>query len=176
MASILDSDDIERSLRRIAHEILERNRGAEDVMLLGIPTRGVTLAHRLQRVLADVGAQVPVGALDITMYRDDLAAQPTRAPHPTVIPEPGIDHKNVVLVDDVLYSGRTIRSALEALADIGRPRTVQLAVLIDRGHREVPIRADFVGKNVPTSRSERVWVALTETDGTDGVRIEEARG
>lgn len=174
MASILDSDDIERSLRRIAHEILERNRGAEDVILLGIPTRGVTLAHRLQRVLADVGAQVPVGILDITMYRDDLAAQPTRAPRPTVIPDPGIDHKNVVLVDDVLYSGRTIRSALEALADIGRPRTVQLAVLIDRGHREVPIRADFVGKNVPTSRSERVWVALTETDGTEGVRIEEA--
>ncbi len=174
MASILDSEDIERSLRRIAHEILERNRGAEAVMLLGIPTRGVTLAHRLQGILADVGAQVPVGALDITMYRDDLAAQPTRAPQPTVIPEPGIDNKNIVLVDDVLFSGRTIRSALEALADIGRPRTVQLAVLIDRGHREVPIRADFVGKNVPTSRSERVWVALSEIDGTDGVRIEEA--
>ncbi|MFT0847113.1 bifunctional pyr operon transcriptional regulator/uracil phosphoribosyltransferase PyrR [Actinomycetaceae bacterium L2_0104] len=174
MASILDSDDIERSLRRIAHEILERNRGAEDIMLLGIPTRGVPLAHRLGRVLSDVGAQVPVGALDITMYRDDLAGQPTRAPQPTVIPDPGIDHKNVILVDDVLYSGRTIRSALEALADIGRPRTVQLAVLVDRGHREVPIRADFVGKNVPTSRSERVWVALSEIDGTDGVRIEEA--
>ncbi len=174
MASILDSDDIERSLRRIAHEILERNRGAEDVMLLGIPTRGVPLANRLQKVLADVGVQVPVGALDITMYRDDLAAQPTRAPQPTVIPDPGIDQKNVILVDDVLYSGRTIRSALEALADIGRPLTVQLAVLIDRGHREVPIRADFVGKNVPTSRSERVWVALSEIDGTDCVRIEEA--
>ena len=174
MASILDSDDIERSLRRIAHEILERNRGAEDIMLLGIPTRGVPLAHRLGRVLSDVGAQVPVGALAITMYRDDLAGQPTRAPQPTVIPDPGIDHKNVILVDDVLYSGRTIRSALEALADIGRPRTVQLAVLVDRGHREVPIRADFVGKNVPTSRSERVWVALSEIDGTDGVRIEEA--
>ena len=174
MASILDSDDIERSLRRIAHEILERNRGAEDIMLLGIPTRGVPLAHRLQRVLSEVGAEVPVGALDITMYRDDLAGQPTRAPQPTIIPDSGIDQKNVILVDDVLYSGRTIRSALEALADIGRPRTVQLAVLVDRGHREVPIRADFVGKNVPTSRSERVWVALSEIDGTDGVRIEEA--
>ena len=130
MATILDSEDIERSLRRIAHEIIERNRGAEDVMLLGIPTRGVTLAHRLQKALAEVGA-------------------------------------------DVLYSGRTIRSALEALSDIGRPRTVQLAVLIDRGHREVPIRADYVGKNVPTARSERVWVGLSEIDGTDSVRIED---
>ena len=173
MATILDSEDIERSLRRIAHEIIERNRGAEDVMLLGIPTRGVTLAHRLQKALAEVGADVPVGSLDITMYRDDLAAQPTRAPQPTVIPESGIDRKNVVLVDDVLYSGRTIRSALEALSDIGRPRTVQLAVLIDRGHREVPIRADYVGKNVPTARSERVWVGLSEIDGTDSVRIED---
>ena len=172
MATILDSEDIERSLRRIAHEIIERNRGAEDVMLLGIPTRGVTLAHRLQKALAEVGADVPVGSLDITMYRDDLAAQPTRAPQPTVIPESGIDRKNVVLVDDVLYSGRTIRAALEALTELGRPRAVRLAVLVDRGHRELPIRADHVGKNLPTSSSERVHVVLAENDGGDDeVRI-----
>lgn len=173
--SVMDGADIARSIRRIAHEILERNRGLDNVVLLGIPTRGVPLAHRLCTALRDAGGQeVPCGILDITMYRDDLAAQPTRTPHPTSIPEPGIDGRVVVLVDDVLFSGRTIRSALEALADLGRPRAVQLAVLVDRGHREVPIRADFVGKNLPTARRERVMVELTESDGgTDSVRIEE---
>ena len=174
--SVMEADDISRSLRRIAHEILERNKGPEDIVLLGIPTRGVPLAKRLQFMLAEAGncPAVPLGILDITMYRDDLAAQPTRAPRPTSIPEGGINDKVVVLVDDVLYSGRTIRSALEAISDIGRPRAVQLAVLVDRGHRELPIRADYVGKNLPTSRSERVWVNLQESDGADAVRIEEA--
>lgn len=172
MAEILDSQDISRSLRRIAHEIIERNHGADDVLLLGIPTRGVPLAERLQKTLAEVGVNVPLGTLDITMYRDDLRTQPTRTLGPTVIPG-SIDDKIIVLVDDVLFSGRTIRAALEALTDIGRPKAVELAVLVDRGHRELPIRADFVGKNLPTSRSERVMVSLNEIDGNDGVRIEE---
>lgn len=172
MAQILDSDDISRSLRRIAHEIIERNHGAENLLLLGIPTRGVPLAHRLRDALADVGVNVPLGTLDITMYRDDLRSQPTRTLGPTQIPGT-IDGKIVVLVDDVLFSGRTIRAGLMALSDIGRPEAVQLAVLVDRGHRELPIRADYVGKNLPTSRSERVMVTLSETDDHDGVRIEE---
>ena len=172
MAQIMDSDDIARSLRRIAHEIIERNHGAEDLILLGIPTRGVPLAYRLRNEMSEVGAEIPIGTLDITMYRDDLRSQPTRALGPTVIPE-SIDGKIIVLVDDVLFSGRTIRAALEALSDIGRPQAVQLAVLVDRGHRELPIRADFVGKNLPTSRSERVMVTLSETDEYDSVRIEE---
>ncbi len=172
MAQIMDSDDIARSLRRIAHEIIERNHGAENLILLGIPTRGVPLAHRLRNEMSEVGAEIPLGTLDITMYRDDLHSQPTRALGPTVIPE-SIDGKIIVLVDDVLFSGRTIRAALEALSDIGRPQAVQLAVLVDRGHRELPIRADFVGKNLPTSRSERVMVTLSETDEYDSVRIEE---
>ena len=172
MAQIMDSDDIARSLRRIAHEIIERNDGAEHLILLGIPTRGVPLAHRLRNEMSEVGAEIPLGTLDITMYRDDLHSQPTRALGPTVIPE-SIDGKIIVLVDDVLFSGRTIRAALEALSDIGRPQAVQLAVLVDRGHRELPIRADFVGKNLPTSRSERVMVTLSETDEYDSVRIEE---
>ena len=172
MAQIMDSDDIARSLRRIAHEIIERNHGADNLILLGIPTRGVPLAHRLRNEMSEVGAEIPLGTLDITMYRDDLHSQPTRALGPTVIPE-SIDGKIIVLVDDVLFSGRTIRAALEALSDIGRPQAVQLAVLVDRGHRELPIRADFVGKNLPTSRSERVMVTLSETDEYDSVRIEE---
>lgn len=172
MAQIMDSDDIARSLRRIAHEIIERNHGAENLILLGIPTRGVPLARRLRNEMSEVGAEIPLGTLDITMYRDDLHSQPTRALGPTVIPE-SIDGKIIVLVDDVLFSGRTIRAALEALSDIGRPQAVQLAVLVDRGHRELPIRADFVGKNLPTSRSERVMVTLSETDEYDSVRIEE---
>lgn len=172
MAQIMDSDDIARSLRRIAHEIIERNHGAENLILLGIPTRGVPLAYRLRNEMSEVGAEIPLGTLDITMYRDDLRSQPTRALGPTVIPE-SIDGKIIVLVDDVLFSGRTIRAALEALSDIGRPQAVQLAVLVDRGHRELPIRADFVGKNLPTSRSERVMVTLSETDEYDSVRIEE---
>ena len=174
--SVMDGGDIARSMRRIAHEILERNRGLDDVVVLGIPTRGVPLAERLRDALYEAGGvSVPLGTLDITMYRDDLAAQPTRTPRPTRIPDDGIDGKIVVLVDDVLFSGRTIRSALEALADLGRPSAVQLAVLVDRGHRELPIRADFVGKNLPTSRRERVMVELVESDGdVDSVRIEGA--
>ncbi len=172
--AVMGSDDISRSLRRIAHEILERNKGGETLVLLGIPTRGVPLARRLATALCEAGEDiaVPVGTLDITMYRDDLAAQPTRGLGPTHIPSSGIGEKVVILVDDVLYSGRTIRSALEAISDIDRPRAIQLAVLVDRGHRQLPIRADYVGKNLPTSRSERVRVNLEEIDGIDEVRIE----
>jgi pyrimidine operon attenuation protein / uracil phosphoribosyltransferase len=170
---VLDAPDIARALTRIAHEILERNKGAGDLCLLGIPSRGVPLAHRLARRIAEVeGAQVPVGSLDVTMYRDDLRLRPARALEHTDIPPGGIDGRTVVLVDDVLFSGRTIRSALDALSDIGRPRLVQLAVLVDRGHRELPIRADYVGKNLPTSMSERVSVLLEERDGEDRVTVE----
>ncbi|UNX56382.1 bifunctional pyr operon transcriptional regulator/uracil phosphoribosyltransferase PyrR [Georgenia sp. TF02-10] len=163
---VLAAPDISRSLTRIAHEILERNRGADDVVLLGIPTRGVPLAHRVAARIAatEGGRPVPTGALDITMYRDDLRDHPTRTLGRTVLPADGVDDKVVVLVDDVLYSGRTVRAALDALQDLGRPRAVQLAVLVDRGHRELPIRADFVGKNLPTARRERVRVQLAETD------------
>ncbi|WP_134773514.1 bifunctional pyr operon transcriptional regulator/uracil phosphoribosyltransferase PyrR [Ornithinimicrobium flavum] len=170
---VLTGDDISRALRRIAHEILEGNKGPDGLVLLGIPTRGAPLARRLARTLHEVeGVDVPVGSLDVTMYRDDLRTQPTRAVEPTLIPAPGIDDRVVVLVDDVLYSGRTVRSALDALADLGRPRAVRLAVLVDRGHRELPIRADYVGKNLPTSHSERVMVQLGESDGgAEGVRI-----
>jgi pyrimidine operon attenuation protein/uracil phosphoribosyltransferase len=165
---VLTSGDVARALRRIAHEILERNKGADDLVLLGIPSRGVPLAQRLVAVMAEVeGARVPVGSLDVTMHRDDLRHQPVRPLARTDIPVGGIDDKVVVLVDDVLFHGRTIRAALEALADLGRPRTVRLAVLVDRGHRELPIRADHVGKNLPTSSSERVRVHLTEVDGPD---------
>ncbi len=170
---VLSSGDISRALRRVAHEILERNKGPADLVLLGIPSRGVPLAQRLAAVLREVeGVNVPVGTLDVTMFRDDLRRQPTRAPGRTVVPGGGIDDKVVVLVDDVLYSGRTIRAALEAINDLGRPRAVRLAVLVDRGHRELPIRADYVGKNLPTSSSERVHVALAESDGgAEDVRI-----
>ena len=171
---VLTSDDIERALRRIAHEILEANKGPEHLVLLGIPTRGAHLARRLADALERVeGTEVPVGSLDVTMYRDDLRSQPTRAVEPTVVPPGGVDDKVVVLVDDVLYSGRTVRAALDALSDLGRPRAVRLAVLVDRGHRELPVRADYVGKNLPTSTAERVMVRLAEHDGegTEGVRI-----
>ena len=170
---VLKTDEIARGLRRMAHEVLERNKGADDLVVLGIPTRGVVLARRLAGLMAEVeGREIPVGALDITLYRDDLRRNPTRAPGALDIPPGGIDDKVVVLVDDVLYSGRTIRAALDALTDLGRPRTVRLAVLVDRGHRELPIRADVVGKNLPTSSSERVHVRLAEADGVDDeVRI-----
>jgi pyrimidine operon attenuation protein/uracil phosphoribosyltransferase len=171
--TVLEAAEIRRALTRIAHEVLERNKGAEDLVLLGIPTRGVTLADRLARRLGEIeGRPVPVGSLDPTMYRDDLRRQPVRAIAPTRLPDGGIDDKIVVLVDDVLYSGRTIRAALDALSDLGRPRAVRLAVLVDRGHRELPIRADHVGKNLPTSAAERVRVALSEVDGVDEVGIE----
>ena len=185
---ILGPPEIARSLFRIAHEILERNHGAQDVVVLGIPSGGVPLAHRLVEALAvasgegtqwskqagqaQAAAKVPVGTLDITMYRDDLGRHPIRVPRPTEIPQGGIDGKVVILVDDVLYSGRTIRAALDALGAVGRPRAVQLAALVDRGHRELPIRADYVGKNLPTSRTEKVVVSLTELGAsTDAVTI-----
>ncbi|SDP05335.1 pyrimidine operon attenuation protein / uracil phosphoribosyltransferase [Pedococcus dokdonensis] len=158
--------DVARVLRRIAHEIIEHNKGASDLVVLGIPTRGVALARRLAALIQEVeGTPVAVGALDVTMHRDDLRRQPTRSPMHTDIPPSGIDDKVVVLVDDVLYSGRTVRAALDALSDLGRPRIVRLAVLVDRGHRELPIRADHVGKNLPTSSSEKVRVRLSEPDG-----------
>ena len=175
---VLGPDEIRRALTRIAHEILESGHGAEDLVLLGIPHRGVPLARRLAEQIARAEGRPEGedlsdlhGALDITMYRDDLRSNPTRAPSPTRIPRTGIDGRTVVLVDDVLYSGRTVRAALDALSAIGRPAAVRLAVLVDRGHRELPIRADHVGKNLPTARSERVHVQLTETDGTDAVDI-----
>ncbi|WP_052109735.1 bifunctional pyr operon transcriptional regulator/uracil phosphoribosyltransferase PyrR [Knoellia sinensis] len=170
--TVLGAADISRALRRIAHEIVEANKGADNLVLVGIPSRGVPLARRLAATIAEFeGRDIPVGALDITMYRDDLRHQPTRAPMPTDIPESGVDGKVVVLVDDVLYSGRTVRAALDALADHGRPAAVRLAVLVDRGHRELPIRADHVGKNLPTAQSEKVRVRLAETDDVDSVTI-----
>jgi pyrimidine operon attenuation protein/uracil phosphoribosyltransferase len=172
---VLDARDIARALTRISHEILERNKGAGDLVLLGIPRRGVPLARRVaERISAVEGLEVPVGSLDVTMYRDDLRMKPARALLPTEIPPGGIDGRTVVLVDDVLFSGRTIRAALDALNDVGRPEAVRLAVLVDRGHRELPIRADFVGKNLPTSLVERVSVRLAETDEVDAVSIDGA--
>jgi pyrimidine operon attenuation protein / uracil phosphoribosyltransferase len=169
---VLDSSDISRALTRIAHEILERNKGPEDVILLGIPRRGVPLAARIAATMAGVeGTDVALGSLDITMYRDDLRLRPARPLKATQIPPAGIDDHVVVLVDDVLYSGRTVRAALDALIDLGRPRAVQLAVLVDRGHRELPIRADYVGKNLPTSPSQTVHVSVQEYDGEDSVKI-----
>ena len=171
--TVLDARDISRALTRISHEILERNKGPADLVLLGIPSRGAPLARRIAERIGEVEDRpVAVGSLDITMYRDDLRMRPARALLPTEIPPEGIDGKTVVLVDDVLFSGRTIRAALDALNDIGRPRAVRLAVLVDRGHRELPIRADFVGKNLPTSSHERVHVRLDEVDGVDAVSID----
>jgi pyrimidine operon attenuation protein/uracil phosphoribosyltransferase len=174
--TVLGAAEIRRALTRIAHEILERTDGAQDVVLLGIPTRGVALARRLSQRLAQVEDHpTPAGSLDITMYRDDLRLRPARALGHTEVPPPGIDGRIVVLVDDVLYSGRTVRAALDALGDLGRPRAVQLAVLVDRGHRELPIRPDYVGKNLPTSQREVVKVLLEEVDGHDAVLLSEAR-
>ncbi len=172
--TVLQATDIQRALTRIAHEILESNRGASDLVILGIPTRGVELARRIAHIIGTIepGVEVPVGALDVTMYRDDLSDNPTRTSAPSHLPV-GIDDSTVVLVDDVLYSGRTVRAALDALTDMGRHRAVRLAVLVDRGHRELPIRADYVGKNLPTSHSERINVHLIETDGEDLIEIAE---
>jgi pyrimidine operon attenuation protein / uracil phosphoribosyltransferase len=170
--TVLDARDISRALTRIAHEILERNKCATDLVLLGIPSRGVPLARRIAEKIASVeGVEVPVGSLDVTMYRDDLRMRPPRALSHTDIPSGGIEGRTVVLVDDVLFSGRTIRAALDAMNDVGRPRSVRLAVLVDRGHRELPIRADFVGKNLPTSLVEKVSVRLDEVDDAEGVTI-----
>ncbi|MCO1598614.1 bifunctional pyr operon transcriptional regulator/uracil phosphoribosyltransferase PyrR [Micromonospora sp. RHAY321] len=169
---ILASADVQRVVDRIAHQILEKTQGAADTVLLGIPTRGVPLARRLSaRISTFEDVAVPVGVLDITLYRDDLRRHATRAVGPTELPPGGIDGKRVILVDDVLFSGRTVRAALDALNDVGRPSSVQLAVLVDRGHRELPIRADYVGKNIPTSLAESVKVTLAETDGTDEVKL-----
>jgi pyrimidine operon attenuation protein / uracil phosphoribosyltransferase len=177
--TVLQQADIARALTRISHEILESNRGTDGLVILGIPTRGVVLARRIaeniQRIepAAIASPADIVGALDVTMYRDDLSRHPTRTPQPTSVPGP-IDGKTVVLVDDVLFSGRTIRAALDAVGDLGRPRAVRLAVLVDRGHRELPIRADFVGKNLPSAASERIFVRLSEVDGEESVTIEES--
>lgn len=175
---VLSTADIDRALTRIAHEILEANKGPDDLVLLGIPRRGFPLAQRLAHRIATADPAVDpaaiTGQLDVTMFRDDLQHHPTRSPMPTQLPATGIDNKVVVLVDDVLYSGRTIRAALDAIVDLGRPRIVRLAVLVDRGHRELPIRADHVGKNLPTSTLEKVRVRLGEVDsGEDQVVIED---
>lgn len=169
---VLSHAEIARALRRISHEILEANKGADDLVLLGVPTRGAHLVKRLAAAIGDVeGVTIPTGTLDVTMYRDDLRRHPARVAHHSDIPATGIDGKTIVLVDDVLYSGRTVRAALDALGDLGRPKAVRLAVLVDRGHRELPIRADHVGKNLPTAKGEHVRVSLTESDGVDEVRI-----
>ena len=176
MTQVMNSGDIARALKRIAHEIIEHNKGISDVVLLGIPTRGAYLSQRIAEIISDLeNKTVPSGTLDITMYRDDLRMRPAKALLPTIIPEGGIEGRDLVLVDDVFFSGRTIRAALDAVGELGRPRTVQLAVLIDRGHRELPIRADYVGKNIPTSRTESVKVHLSEIDGSDEVLLEGAR-
>ena len=169
---VLTAPQVAREIDRMAHELLEKTGGGADVVLLGIPTRGRTLAARLaERIAAFEGVPVPTGSLDITLYRDDLRLKSPRTLLETEVPADGIDGKLVVLVDDVLFSGRTIRAALDALADLGRPRAVQLAVLVDRGHRELPIRADYVGKNIPTSLREAVHVQLAEHDGQDAVLL-----
>ena len=171
MASILEGEDIARALKRIAHEIIERNHGLSNLIILGIPTRGAYLGARLAKLLAEIEGDVPCGTLDVTLHRDDLRLRPPKPLLSTQIPSIGIEGRDVILVDDVLYSGRTIRAALDALGDIGRPRSVQLAVLVDRGHRELPIRADYVGKNLPTSSTETVRVLLSEIDEIDSVEI-----
>jgi len=171
MAIVLDAGEIGRALKRIAHEIIEHNHGLDNVVLLGIPTRGAFLGERIAQFLREIQSPVPVGTLDITLHRDDLRMRPPRPLLPTLIPSGGIEGKDIVLVDDVFFSGRTIRAALDAIGEIGRPATVQLAVLVDRGHRQLPIRADYVGKNIPTSSSESVKVSLDEIDGKDCVEI-----
>jgi pyrimidine operon attenuation protein/uracil phosphoribosyltransferase len=179
MPVVMDADRISRALTRIAHEIVERNRGVADVALVGVRSRGVPIARRLARALTEItGDEVPTGALDITLYRDDLmghAAGTQPIVRRTEIPF-SIDNRTIILADDVLYTGRTTRAALDALIDFGRPRAIQLIVLVDRGHRELPIKADYVGKNVPTSRKQKVHVRLQETDQVDEVTIDEQEG
>jgi pyrimidine operon attenuation protein/uracil phosphoribosyltransferase len=175
MSVALSSEDISRAITRISHEILEKNTDPSSVTILGIPTRGADLAYRIARSIQEIsGIHIPVGALDITLHRDDLRMRPPRPLMDTVIPAAGVEGRTVILVDDVLFSGRTIRSALDALGEVGRPARVQLAVLVDRGHRELPIRADYVGKNLPTSLSQSVKVSLLERDGADEVCISES--
>ena len=173
MSVILNSGEISRALRRISHEILEKNHGPENLLLLGIPTRGAYLSRRIAGAISEIEKiNLESGTLDITMYRDDLRLKAPRTLLPTNIPRGSIDGRDVVLIDDVFFSGRTIRAALDALNELGRPKSVQLAVLIDRGHRELPIRADFVGKNIPTAKEESVRVHLSEIDSVDEVLIE----
>ncbi len=174
-AAVLSAPDVARIVDRMAHEIIENTaRGGFEVVLLGIPTRGVPLAHRLaDRIATFAGVQLPVGSLDITLYRDDLRLRGVRPLAETVEPEGGVDGCTVILVDDVLCSGRSCRAALDALTELGRPRAVQLATLVDRGHRELPIRADYVGKNLPTSPEQKVRVLMTEVDGHDAVLVED---
>ncbi|HNV02374.1 MAG TPA: bifunctional pyr operon transcriptional regulator/uracil phosphoribosyltransferase PyrR [Vicinamibacterales bacterium] len=179
MPILMDGERVGRTLTRIAHEIVERNRGVGDLALIGVRTRGVPIARRLAAILREItGVDVPTGALDITLYRDDLmksAVGPQPIVRRTEIPF-SIDGRHIVLVDDVLYTGRTIRAALDALIDFGRPSTIQLVVLVDRGHRELPIKADYVGKNVPTSRREVVSVRLAEVDGADEIVLGQVEG
>ena len=175
MSVILDSGDIARALKRISHEIIEHNHGLASVTLMGIPTRGAFLANRISEILGEIESAVPLGTLDITLHRDDLRMRPPKPLLATVLPPGGLEGRDVILVDDVLFSGRTIRAALDALGELGRPRSVQLAVLVDRGHRQLPIRADYVGKNIPTSSVESVKVSLSEIDGQDCVEIKGGR-
>jgi pyrimidine operon attenuation protein/uracil phosphoribosyltransferase len=171
--TVLSAEDVARIIDRIAHQILERSGGGRDTVLMGIRTRGATLSGRLARRCAVfAGHELPVGTLDVTPYRDDLDLRVAHSTGPTVLPECGVSGRRVILIDDVLFSGRTVRAALDAIADLGRPRLVELAVLVDRGHRELPIRADYVGKNLPTGRQETVRVSFTETDGRDGVILQ----
>jgi pyrimidine operon attenuation protein/uracil phosphoribosyltransferase len=175
MSVALSNEDISRAITRISHEILEKNTDPSSVTILGIPTRGADLAYRIAKSIQEISdIHIPVGALDITLHRDDLRMRPPRPLMDTVIPAAGVEGRTVILVDDVLFSGRTIRSALDALGEVGRPARVQLAVLVDRGHRELPIRADYVGKNLPTSLSQSVKVSLLERDGADEVCISES--
>ena len=174
MSLALPAPDMARAITRISHEILERNSGSDSITLLGIPTRGAHLAARIAANMQAIdGKPVQVGTLDITLHRDDLRMRPPRALMPTTIPSLGVEDRNVILVDDVLFSGRTIRAALDALGEIGRPKTVQLAVLVDRGHRQLPIKADYVGMNLPTSATQIIKVQFTELDGIDAVSLEE---
>lgn len=173
---LMDESDIDRALVRIAHEIIEANRGANDLAVVGIVTRGDTLARRIAQLIEEIeGVEIPVGSLDISLYRDDVSTRVVPQLASTNIPF-NVDGRRIVLVDDVLYTGRTIRAALDAIIDFGRPAAIQLAVLVDRGHRELPIRADYVGKNVPSSRSEHIRLRLVEVDGESSVEISSPRG
>jgi pyrimidine operon attenuation protein/uracil phosphoribosyltransferase len=171
MGVLLSSSDIDRALKRISHEIIEHNQGITNLVLMGIPTRGAFLADRISAFISEIEGEVATGVLDITLHRDDLRLRPPKPLLPTRVPAGGIEGKDLVIIDDVLFSGRTIRAALDAIGELGRPRSVQLAVLVDRGHRELPIRADYVGKNIPTAKSESVKVHLAEYDKEDLVEL-----
>jgi pyrimidine operon attenuation protein/uracil phosphoribosyltransferase len=171
MGILLSGSDIDRAIKRISHEIIEHNQGISNLVLMGIPTRGAYLANRIAAFISEIEGEVASGVLDITLHRDDLRLRPPKPILPTKLHAGGIEGKDLVLVDDVLFSGRTIRAALDAIGEVGRPKTVQLAVLVDRGHRELPIRADYVGKNIPTSLTESVKVHLSELDNEDLVEL-----